>query len=128
MTCQLVSENSLEFSILESKLELLILLQAVAVPQFWICASFKKKIFLQLHFSFGRSPSLSQAAPVLILFAHPSKQQLPWKSQEIFGLLRTQLLMLLEFPLPLLFPLGIQVLDPADGGGMEKETPQKPKG
>lgn len=65
---------------------------------------------------------------MLILFAHPSKQQLPWKSQEIFGLLRTQLLMLLEFPLPLLFPLGIQVLDLADGGGMEKETPQKPKG
>lgn len=53
--------------------------------------------YLQIHFGFGRSPSLCQAAPVLILFAHRSKQQLPWKSQEIFGLLRTQLLMLLEF-------------------------------
>lgn len=58
-----------------------------------------KKIntYLQINFGFGRSLSLCQAAPVLILFAHPSKQQLPWKSQEIFGLLRTQLLMLLEF-------------------------------
>lgn len=37
---RLVLENSLEFSILESKLELLILLQAVVAPHSWICASF----------------------------------------------------------------------------------------
>lgn len=43
LTSQLVSENSLGFSILESKLELLIFLQAVVVPQSWICASFLKK-------------------------------------------------------------------------------------
>lgn len=46
LTSQLVSENSLEFSILESKLELLILLQAVVVPQSWICASFKKNKYI----------------------------------------------------------------------------------